>query len=879
MNPASTCWRLFIILLCFSIRRPPLLPADCQLFIPLGDVTVKPAPVFLIGSNLTVYCHIPECQRSYELSLELNDKPAYSAKRVNCTTMKLSLNNVQMPRSKVICKRMRHQISEVVNGVNLRGGFPPDKPENINCETSRSSDVIDCSCESGQKTHINTSYSVSLTRDNGSQILLKRIQKAGEITVPRAMIDENTKYWLVVSAHNELGASRSDPFLLRVRDIMIPETPHILRIEFGNNSRGAVLLWRTSEPSETLTADVRLRSENGSWESGEGTEVGGGLIHVGGLRPLTGYEFQMRTCSSPSGPPRSATPGWRSTCSRWSTSVAGRSPGRGPSEQLHVWRKFGVLGADGRRAVTVLWKPLSPEDHSGAVQQYKVFMGNNQKQEEFSCGAALSRCVVQVPADIRTLSISAVTLYGTSPPADVPLRNSGDVGAVLGALAAADGGGVFVSWSTTRGEPLHYVVEWTSVPSGELQWQKVAKDQNSTLITGLAAGVRYNVSVFAVTTRGVSAPSHTLLYAQEKKPVSGPRVSVLVHEARRVWIEWDELPVDQRRGFITNYTVYLQTLDSRGTQLSVTVSGSAPRRTWLDCPEGALALQMTASTSAGEGERGNRVCSQPDSPAVSLVIVFVFIITLFIVIIANLMCWSCVRERIKQKCISWGPAWLDEKLPKPGNSNAIRLLEQDGSELSFSSSHSDPPLSPISLISQEERDDIYPTIHLEIPGPSGPPETPLLMSDPGTVLVDSLLEHAGYKPQIVTLSLHPEEVTETEEEVSSSGEEEDRCMFGGFLGGFLSGVEVSDPPLGLTLSSVSGLLWPKSHESDFNGRLLLESHVEADSPSLESHRGEIMTPDSADCCLSQFTAETTLTAGYFPQVAAVSSSARCDTQR
>lgn len=31
--------------------------------------------------------------------------------------------------------------------------------------------------------------------------------------------------------------------------------------------------------------------------------------------------------------------------------------------------------------------------------------------------------------------------------------------------------------------------------------------------------------------------------------------------------------------------------------------------------------------------------------------------------------------RIKQRCVSLGPDWLVENLPKPGNSNAIRLLQ------------------------------------------------------------------------------------------------------------------------------------------------------------------------------------------------------------
>lgn len=47
----------------------------------------------------------------------------------------------------------------------------------------------------------------------------------------------------------------------------------------------------------------------------------------------------------------------------------------------------------------------------------------------------------------------------------------------------------------------------------------------------------------------------------------------------------------------------------------VTVPGSGPREKWLDCPEGALALQLTASTSAGEGPRGRRISSQPATPA------------------------------------------------------------------------------------------------------------------------------------------------------------------------------------------------------------------------------------------------------------------------
>ncbi|XP_073331914.1 interleukin-23 receptor [Pagrus major] len=906
MNLHSTIWRFLILLLSFSIRRGPLLPADCLRFEGCGNLTVEPAPLFLLGSNLTVYCHIPKCPQRRgcsKISLELNYEAVDTWEKVNCTTMIFTLINVRRPLSFVRCKRHYAQRSEIVGGLDLRGGLPPDKPKNVFCETTRSSDFINCLWERGQETHLPTTYNISIKRENGTQVLLDQLQDAEEITIPRAIMDENTKHQLIITAYNHFGASQSDAVILCVEDMVIPETPHIIQIKFGNNSKTALLQWKTAESSEHLGSYVRLSTDNSSWEAVERTELSEGLIQVDDLKPLTEYEFQMRTCYSgltrtntASFTPRSAA-SKKLFCSKWSPSVWGRSPGKGPSQQLHVWRILGTQETNGSRMVTVLWKPLPPEDYSGEVQQYKIFLGSDQNPREI-CPAASSQCSVQVPANVQTLSVSAVTLYGSTPRADVPLRHSDDCGPLLRVLAPApNGSAVLVSWSwpgnkpwsSSRGEVLHYVLEWRSVPAAELQWQRVTKDQNSTSITGLTAGVRYNISVYAVTTRGVSAPSSGLVYSKEKEPVSGPNMWVLAHEAGRIWIQWDELPVNQQRGFITNYTIYLQTLDSSNTEIRETVPGSDPRQKWLDCPEGALVLQLTASTSAGEGPRGSRIPSQPATAEVGLVVLIVFIITFFIALIANLMCWSCVRTRVKERCVSWRPAWFGENLPKLGNSVAIRLLEQDRDEPTFSSTYSDPPLSPISLISQEERDDVYPNIHVEISQvASGQPtaETPQLMSDPGTTLAVNQLEDVSYKPQIATLALQEEEVMETSEEhmdVATSGEK-DRCssIYGGLLDGFLSSVEVdfSDSPPRLTLG---GLLWPKTLEttSVLNGGISLgrtENNVGAYSSTLDLQQGEIRTCDTADSCLSQYTVETTLTDGYFPQVAAVNNAPICDTR-
>ncbi|XP_037530755.1 interleukin-23 receptor [Nematolebias whitei] len=892
MNLLVTFWRCMLMFLTFSIQGCPLLPADCEHFIPLGNLTVEPAPLFLLGSNLTVYCHISDCEWSYKITLELNGRNVNLSKRVNCTTEMFYLPSVRAPQSSLVCKMNHNQLSaqSIVNGKDLRAGLPPDKPVNVNCETTRSSDLIDCSWERGQETYILTFFNVSLFRENGTQIYSNRIKNADEVVLPREILDENTKYLLTVTAYNHFGASRSDPFIFCMKDLVIPETPHIVHMDFGSSSAFATLRWKTSESSVHLRPQIRLRATNSSWEQRDGAELSDGLMQVDNLRPLTRYELQIRTCDSPSGlTPKnisSFTTKWtsRPLCSRWSPSVRKMSPGRGLSQELHVWRILAGWTLNGLRNVTVLWKPPPSEDYSGELLEYQILLDNGHVQ---SCAAASSLCLLQVPAEVQAASVTAVTSYGTSPPANVNFRHTGVLVPVLRDLTpGASGSSALLSWAPrTEEELLNFVVEWDSVPARELQWKLLRKEQRNTSLSGLTAGVRYNVSLYAVTTRGVSAPASNLIYSKEKKPVHSPTLLVLVHESRQILVQWNELPVDQQRGFITKYTIYLRTLGPSSTEHRVIVSGSGPREMWLDCPEGALVLQMSASNSAGEGPRGRWTSSQPVAPAVGLVIVIVLIVTVFIVTVVNLMCWSCVRKWIKEKCISWGPDWLAESLPKPGRSNAIRLLEDDRSEPLFWSTYSDPPLSPILVVSSEER--VCPIIQVEKSQTNSGEalaETTPSVSSTRTMLV----EHASYKPQ--TAALVPlEEDTFSEEGLkdTQANAEEDRHsdILTGLLGGLLPSMDVdySDLSQGLTLGSIDGLLLPTNSETTFlntvffqEGRGTMDNMETNVFLDLQQDCG--ITLDTDDPCSSQCLSETTQTDDYFPQVAHLSTT-MLDTQR
>lgn len=202
----------------------------------------------------------------------------------------------------------------------------------------------------------------------------------------------------------------------------------------------------------------------------------------------------------------------------------------------------------------------------------------------------------------------------------------------------------------------------------------------------------------------------------------------------------------------------------------------------------------------------------------------------------------------------------------------------------FDVTQSEPPLSPVEEIPQDEREEIYPVIHVEVvhvntEGPTN--DETLQTSHTGTVLLDSLMEHVSYKPQIAPKREEEENVKEREEEQRNvpAGVEEGRCssVSGRLLGGLLWNLEMDfcNSFSGLTVGSVSGLLLPKTPETvnvlNRDSERRTQSKVEAGPLPLDLQQAELMSPHIADACLSQYITKTALNAGYFPQVAAAKS--------
>lgn len=64
-----------------------------------------------------------------------------------------------------------------------------------------------------------TLQNLSVARENGTRILLARVENAETIKVPRSAHNEDDKYQLNVTAYNHFGFSQSDPVSFFLKDI------------------------------------------------------------------------------------------------------------------------------------------------------------------------------------------------------------------------------------------------------------------------------------------------------------------------------------------------------------------------------------------------------------------------------------------------------------------------------------------------------------------------------------------------------------------------------------------------------------------------------------------------------------------------------------
>ncbi|CAM4625642.1 unnamed protein product [Leuciscus chuanchicus] len=731
-------WQVVFVLL-FSGKF-----CDCYRIRCVGKLIVD-SDVIPMGSNLTVVCQsdTKHCGRLF--AIDYDGETVFKA--TNCSVIKTQIV-INRPKFSLLCKVKEGDTWHSVCGRYLQAGYPPGKP-NISCVTYQHSEFVKCSLTVTTETHLSTNFRVTF-HNSTSQFLLYKTDKDCTFSIPRSLFDENMNYTVHVRGQNALGESHYN-FPFSIWDIVIPSTPEITQVVFENGALSPTIYWTGSD--DVLKPSMRFRRAHNDqdWDLGRVTELLAGCILMQEtLKPLMLYQFELRVCVT------------STNCSMWSHPFNITSPGIAPSHKLDVWRVINRTRTHGLQNVTVFWKHYKPENYSGDLLYYKLSYVEEGKIHELNCSAHVTHQTLQL--SVAEVNVSAVTSAGSSPPTPVSLKWTDKPAPMITYSVPAAGGSVLLAWDMSHEEVegiLGFVVQWQQSPV-HLEWKRLGKDYNFTLLQGLQAGVLYNISLYAEEASGVSDPAFVQVYAREKKPLSGPDVSITTVGEKQILIQWDELAQEKQRGFITNYTIYFQRHRDERLIQNQNVPYTFPRRlSWkLQGPQECFDILVSAWNSAGEGPKGKpATCCCPsklsyqsssDKTTGGMIAGICLAAAVPVVILANLMYLKCVRQRMMKMCMSMGVYWIFENLPKFDNSNAIKLLKDDSyGPWGPLSGDNDPPLTPIEEVDPSwERQDSYPTV--------------LHVTETSTT--DVICIDSPYKPQLLTASQRNEDVSETTEE-------------------------------------------------------------------------------------------------------------------
>ncbi|XP_035420286.1 interleukin-23 receptor [Cygnus atratus] len=495
------------VLLCFLCRGVARIKC-------LGSVWIEPALEVLMGSNISINClSTIGCSRS-NLSIQLNSTARNETLRsLNSSAAQLRLHDFRLPYSTVLCfdHCRSREWKALVCGTEVWAGYPPETPGNLTCTIGERSGSLACTWDAGRPTHLRTDYRLHL---NSTQTAEEEVFPAGS-PVPLSALRGGSRYSAWVQARNALGAARSAPRHLDLRELVVPALPLAEGAETTLASPPITTVrWRQQTQLENVHCEERHKAEDAPMWHVEAWDSAARAGHP--LQSDTRYVFQARCRLSPAGSPWSA----------WSPPFVYTTPEAAPAAAPDVWRRLGPVFPNGSHEVTVLIKPLPPRAARGRILGYAVAVGSAQPL----CNTSSTSCSVLVPPGVRVLHVTAHNSRGASSPANVTLgREAGQQ--AFPAPAAVEvrrqnQSSVSVAWQpprSSRSPPLWFIVEWVSTAPYSKEerffWKKVPYQDTLTYIQeDTAAASHINVSVYAVYPDGVSKPTSGQVSSEERIP-------------------------------------------------------------------------------------------------------------------------------------------------------------------------------------------------------------------------------------------------------------------------------------------------------------------------------------------------------------------------
>ncbi|XP_072920556.1 interleukin-6 receptor subunit beta-like [Hemitrygon akajei] len=459
-----------------------------------------------------------------------------------------------------------------VFGIQVTSGLFPEKPKNLTCITYYNRNMT-CSWDPGKKTYLPTHYSFKLSIKPGA---VDRYELQDGVNNFYAILFPYIYYFVLnnisVEVNNSLGTVISDPIYLDPVDVIKPDPPEITLInQVPGMSRVLTVNWENPSLPITYGLKYNLRYRilyTNEWIQvpSEDTNLKRSSFLVQGLKPFTAYSFSIR-CKNI---------GDSGYWSSWSAEKYKKTPETYPSRGPPIWRTIKNLTFPDRE-IHIMWKELDKSDANGVILGYQLKIMQkdsskvhivNTKDLEYKTILSQSGYEISLIANNSAGSspMSVLIVPDTRESVRTPVRK-------FSAYSQDDH--LMVEWDAPVYPVSGYVIEWCEEFGKGLchkstYWQYEKKTVNKAFLKDqISSYKRYRITIYPLYGGRPGAPLSTLAYLHQDRPINGPSVHLKHVGKHEVELVWSEIPVNERCGFITNYTIFYKSVNSNESSFVV----------------------------------------------------------------------------------------------------------------------------------------------------------------------------------------------------------------------------------------------------------------------------------------------------------------------
>ncbi|KAJ0012737.1 hypothetical protein NQD34_017071 [Periophthalmus magnuspinnatus] len=683
-------------------------------------VTAPQKPELQIGTNFTATCFIKNTTEVTADDLRWKDAkgeiPPEQYTKISETALNVTITVTNETSRWLFCfipKNSEHVKIDrwkYYHGINLKKGYLPKKPENLTCKAVQYkmsiSQFLHCEWEPKhqQPGDFSTFYKLNVHVLNTEKVFNK--------TTTESSVDIDTETFpsfmtleIWVEAENTLGKVESEHLRMEANSFIKTDPPSNINIISEDSFPTSLLLNWTRPIDKThvyLIYEIRF-APNGShtWSHvpQADTNIDIQSFRLQNLQPNTVYITQVRCKNERDGY-------W----SEWSNNSTKRTPSSSKDHFRGVFHQSCLTSLDLSKIMHKLKLAPSPApQYQISIQDSKEKLPNKNMWEKIrvtnpNADSSTKHATSLKEIDLREkryriVKVTAVNVKGTSPVATIVIPEKENVLFVSSVCVNAvpppvqklevypDAGKLCVEWTTPNSTAVsEYVVQWTR--AGKMNWQREKKGIRKTSVRGmlivlfnvmqlfiikmliiyfilvflgnLEEFVRYNVSVYPLYSGWIGKPLHVETYFEQGAPIKGPSVKLNGKPgSTEVHLVWEEISLDEQRGFISNYTIFY----SDGTKTeAITVSRDTLSYTLKPLTRNTrydtwIRVSNVKGFADGNNHTFTTVKYAPGE--IEGIVVGVSLCFLFVVVLTMLIC-ICKRDVIKE---SFWP-----QIPNPGAS-------------------------------------------------------------------------------------------------------------------------------------------------------------------------------------------------------------------